>query len=628
MELINSPLMLALVGVLAALSQWMSWRWKVPSILFLLLGGLLIGPVTGLLDPDEILGPFLFPAVTVAVGLILFEGSLTLNLRQLAEVAPVVRRLISISVLIGWFGIASLAHWVVALPWSLALLFGALMVVTGPTVIIPMLRAVNPPKAVRETLKWEGILIDPIGALLGVLVYEGIISFQRHADIPWSSLLLFAEIVATGVVTGLLAAEVLGRLLRAHLLPEYLWNLTTVAMVILALAGANAITHEAGLLAVTVMGIRMANMRDLDVRSILNFKEELSLLLVSGLFILLAARLNLDELTALGATAILVLLGVQFVVRPLQVLAASIGSKLNWRERFLLSWIGPRGIVAAATAAVFSDRLVASGYPGAEVLIPLSFSLIIGTVLLQGLSARPVAKALGIAQAARGVLIIGGDRVAREVALALKQQGFEPLLMNSYWRNTQAARMAGLATFYGHPVSRKAELELDLVGYQWMLGLSGSPNLNAAAAQRYGEEFGRDHVFILPVLEDSEDPERHAPSASGQLLCGRDANYARILGLLSEGWRLRATNLSPEFDLQAFRDKTGDQALPLMLVTEDGRIRPVQPLLEQETTVDEGVLISVAAPSPPETRGPASREGAPASKDDGRGHLNPAKVPE
>ncbi|RMG29296.1 MAG: sodium:proton antiporter [Gammaproteobacteria bacterium] len=597
MDLTDSVLMLALVGLLAALSQWISWRSKIPSILFLLLGGIAVGPGLRLLAPDTLLGPFLFPAVIAAVGLILFEGSLTLDLHKLAEAAPVVRRLVTIGVVIGVFGITALAHWLVPLPWPLALLFGTLMLVTGPTVIIPMLRAVNPPRAVAETLKWEGILIDPLGALLGVLVYEGIVSLQQGARLPWSFALLFGEILVTGFVTGMLGAEILGRLLRSHRLPDYLWNLTTVATVVTVLAAANSLTKEAGLLAVTVMGIRMANMRELDVRAILNFKEELSLLLVSGLFILLAARLDPAALTALGMSAVLLLLGVQLLVRPLQALVASLGTQLSLRERILLAWIAPRGIVAAATAAGFAERLVARGYTGAELLIPLSFSLIIGTVLLQGITARPLAKALGLAQAARGVLIIGANRLARELALVLKQEGFEPLLLDSYWRNIRAARLAGLATFYGHPVSRKAELELDLVGFRWMLGLSGDPNLNAAAAQRFSEEFGRNHVFLLPVVEESENPERHAPSAVAPLLCSRDLSYARLAELLSRGWRLRATRLSPEFDLQSFRDRMGDKARALMLLTEDGEIQPILPLLEQDRAVDMGVLINIAAPT-------------------------------
>lgn len=350
------------IGLLALASQWLAWRIRLPAILFLLFGGILAGPLLGLLDPQELFGPLLFPFISLAVALILFEGSLTLHLSEWREIGKVVHRLVTLGALLTWAVISVTSHYLLGFSWDLALLFGTLTLVTGPTVIAPMLRVVSPTSAVANILRWEGIVIDPIGALLAVVTFAFIVSYAEGN--AWSeSLSTFAAVIACGSLLGAAAGWAFGIVLRRRWLPEYLHTFTALTVVIGVFIAANLIEHESGLLAVTVMGMWLANMRGVDIRPILHFKENLSVLLISGLFIILAARLDLHALLALGPVTLILLAVIQFVARPLNILACTLGSALNWRERALLAWIAPRGIVAAAVSAIFALRLEQQGNP-------------------------------------------------------------------------------------------------------------------------------------------------------------------------------------------------------------------------------------------------------------------------
>src|SRR5690606_38555081 len=340
------------------------------------------------------------------------------------------------------------------LSFELALLFGGMVTVTGPTVIVPLLRRVRPVASVARVPRWKGIVIDPIGALLAVLAYELIIVSGSGSDNILHSLWLFAQTTMFGAVIGVAVALALAELLRRHLVPEYLRSFLVLSAVVGQFVISNEVMHESGLVAVMVCGMVLTNRRGVNTDDILHFKENLSVILISGLFIVLAARIEMHQIAALGAASLLLVGAVQFVARPLAVLASTFGSNLNWRERALLSWIGPRGIVAAAVSALFAERLEAQGIAGAQALVPLTFLVIIGTVLLQSISARPLAKLLGVAEPSpRGFLIVGANPVARAIASALQKNGFSALLTDSNWENIRAARMAGLSVFYGNPVS-------------------------------------------------------------------------------------------------------------------------------------------------------------------------------
>lgn len=571
----ESPVLaVAGIGLLGILCQWLAWWLKLPAILFLLIAGVVAGPVLGWLRPDALFGELLFPLVSLAVAVILFEGSLTLRFAEIRGLERVVRRMVTVGALITWLLTAVAVHYALGFRWELAFLVGAVTVVTGPTVVIPMLRTVRPSAPVANVLRWEGIVIDPIGAVLAVLVYEFIILAEASGAVV-HTLATLALTLAVGGVVGAAAGHALGEALRRHWLPEYLYNVATLTLVFGAFAAANHLQAESGLIAVTAMGMWLGNMRGVPVEEILNFKESLSVLLISGLFIVLAARVEPAQVLALGWGAVAVLAAMQLLIRPLKVGLSTIGSKLDWRERLLIAWIAPRGIVAAAISALFALRLEDAGYADAPLIVPLTFFVIIGTVLLQSATARPLARLLGVAEPEpRGLLLIGANPLARALAKALQAQGFRVVLADTFWDNIKAARMAGLATYYGNPVSEDADRRLDLVGLGRMLGLSPVSDVNALAGLKFRGEFGADKIYALQTSLDKDAPERLKIAAErrGYILFGADITYAKLSSLLAQGAEIRATPLTENFDFAAYREAHGAEAIPLFAVDPRGRL--------------------------------------------------------
>lgn len=563
----ETRILLALGGIgLAALcSQWLAWRLRLPAILFLLLSGILAGPVLGVLDPGALFGPLLFPLTSLAVALILFEGSLTLHLSEWREIGSVVRRMVTLGALATWVVIAVATHLLLGFSWELAVLFGSLTLVTGPTVIVPMLRVVRPRASVANILRWEGIVIDPIGALAAVVTFSFIVSRDQGG---WSqSLATFAGVIGCGTLLGVLGGWALGVVLRRHWLPEYLHNLAALAAVLAVFIGSNLLVHESGLLAVTLMGMWLANMRGVDVKPILHFKENLSVLLISGLFILLAARLDLKALLALGPATLALLAVFQFVARPLNIGLSTLGSALGWHERALLAWIAPRGIVAAAVSAIFALRLQEHGDPNAHLLVPLTFLVIIGTVVLQSATARPLARLLGVAEPApAGFLIIGANPVARALGKALNQLGSRVLLTDSSWENIRAARMDGLPTYFGNPTSQHADAHLDLVGLGHLLALSPSSEMNALACMRFRHDFAEPRRFTLPSRADSRRSDKHRSSEQvrGRELGLPALTYPQFASRLGRGAEIRITTLTEAFDWPAYQAFHGNRATLLL----------------------------------------------------------------
>jgi NhaP-type Na+/H+ or K+/H+ antiporter len=565
-------LIVAGIGLVAIACQWIGWRMKLPAIVLLLVAGLIAGPVTGLVKPDKLFGDLLFPLVSLCVSVILFEGSLTLRFSEIRGVERVVTRLVTFGTLISWISTTLLTMWLIDVSWGVATLFGAVMVVTGPTVIVPMLRTVRPSANVGNVLRWEGILIDPIGAALAILTFQFIVAYGSEAALA-QTLLSLGKMVFAGVAIGAASGHMLGQALRRGWLPEFLHNFSVLGMVFGVYAISNAIEHESGLLAVTVMGVWLANMPGVQTDDILDFKESLSIFLISGLFIVLAARVDFSLFQKLGWSALGIFVAMQFVTRPLKVALATIGSKLNWRERLLVGWIGPRGIVAAAISAVFGLRLEQAGYPQADYLVPLSFMVIIGTVLLQGVSAGWLARALRISEPEpRGFLIVGANRLAREIAKALGKIGYRTLLTDSSWDNLTAARHDGLATYYGNPVSVHADRHLELIGFGGLLGLSPRAELNSLSAMRYLREFGKSNVYALHAALD-EQPENLRISAqhSGQELFGKDASYSKLSKLLAEGGAVAVIEFDEGETLEIFLHKNSE-AIPLFAVDPKGRL--------------------------------------------------------
>jgi NhaP-type Na+/H+ or K+/H+ antiporter len=577
---IELGLMLAALLMTGFLAQWLAWRVKLPAILFLLLVGILLGPVGGVLDPDKLLGGLLFPVVSLGVALILFEGSLTLRFHELPGIGRAVRGLVSYGAVTTLLLLAWAAHAIAGLSWPIALLFGALGCVTGPTVIAPMLRTLRPNERIANTLRWEGIVIDPLGALFAVLIFEAVVSRQQGRTLG-----VFVATLGIGSLIGAVAAWLAAFLLRRQMIPEYLQNYAVLATVLLAFSVSNTLTHESGLLAVTVMGIALGNMRGVHIDDIMDFKENITTVLVSVLFILLAARLHWPLPPGMLLAGIALFAVAQLLVRPLTVALSSIGSGLSWRERALIAWVAPRGIVAASVSALFALRLDALRVPGADALVPLVFILIIGTVVLQSATARPLALWLKVAEPEpRGLLIFGSDQVARAIGKALTEAGFRVVLADDSWDDIRLARMEGLSTFFGNPASPHAERYLDLTGIGRLLALSTHRERNSLACVHYRQEFGRDKVYRLRNLSPLENTDRAA--LAGNLLApplfDEQMTHARFAEMLSQGWRMKTTRLSGTFDWPHFIEQYGSASVLLFGVEEKGALRVVSSKRELE----------------------------------------------
>ena len=588
--------LLIISGILAAgfACQWAAWRLKVPSILLLLTTGVLVGPVLGILDPDAVFGDLLEPFVSLSVAVILYEGSLTLKLADIRGHGGVVRNLVTVGVIITWCAATGAAHYFLGWDIYLAALFGAIVTVSGPTVIIPLLRTVRPKKTLANILRWEGILVDPVGAILAVLVFNFIVVKQTTANTD-QLFTTFGTIIAAGAGLGILAGHGFGIALRRHWVPDYLRDYAALALVILVFAAAEVIEHESGLLAVTVMGVWQANMRNLDLEDILDFKESLTLVLVAGLFIILAARIELDGLIALGPAAIAVLLFLQLVSGPVRGLVCAAGSTLDWRERAFLGWLFPRGIVAAAVSALFALRLENIGYPGAEHLVPLVFTIIVGTVVIQSVSSGVLARLLGVANPEpNGVLVIGANPAALAIATALKAAGRPVMVASMDWDGIRDARMAGLRVFYGSPVSSYAERHLDLVGLGYLLALSHRPGLNELACESYKYEFGRQAVFTVPQSKEAEHEKHHiSGAAGGRLLFGGDLVLADLLEHVAGGAVHRTTDITDSFSYDDYRRQNPD-AIVLFVIPPDGKLQ--LPVADEVLEVPSGSRVSALVP--------------------------------
>ncbi|MBL3557960.1 MULTISPECIES: cation:proton antiporter [Marinobacter] len=574
---VSTVFILACIGVLSLFCQWLAWRVRMPAILFLLAGGIAAGPLFGFLDPEAVFGDLLFPVISLAVAIILFEGSLTLRYEEIRGHGKMVRNLIPVGSVVTCFIGTLAARWILDVSWEVALLFGAISIVTGPTVIAPLLRSVRPDAKLANILRWEGIIIDPVGALLAVLVFEGIVSWGQ-GNVFGHSMYIFGKTLAVGFLLGAAAGWLNGIALRKHLLPQYLHNAGTLTFMLGVYALSNEMAHESGLLTVTVMGIWMANMKQVPIDAILEFKESLSVLLISALFIILAARVEFGAIAQLGWGLVVVLALLMLVARPVSIFLSAIGTNLNWRDKLFLSWIAPRGIVAAAVSALFAFQLQELGYESAGALVPLIFMLIIATVTLQSLTARPLAKLLGVAEpAAYGFLILGANPVARKIGLALKKLEVPVTLADTNWENVKQARMEDLQVYFGNPVSEHASTHLDLTGIGNLLVISPYKHMNSLATYHFLDWFGKNSVLTL-AEGDQDQKARHQTAEKIQMTRGLfgGVSYAKLASLASQGYTVKTTQLSDEFTFDDFLEKYDRQAMVLFVLDSREHIMPVK----------------------------------------------------
>lgn len=517
--------MLELGGViiLGILAQWVAWKLKIPAILPLLLIGLLVGPIsaeflsidgTKWIEPvwngEEGLfgGKNLYYFVSLSISIILFEGGLTLKFKEIKSVGPlVITKLITLGSLVTFFGAGIAAHYIFNLSWEISFLFSALIIVTGPTVITPILRNIPLRKDISAILKWEGILIDPIGALVAVLVFE-FISVGAGGEYTKTALIEFGKIVLFGSTFGFTFAHALNFAINRKWIPHYLLNVFALASVLGVFVLSDSFSHESGLLAVVIMGMVLGNSQSKYLKELLYFKESLSILLISILFILLSANINFKDLMLIYKWETAALFAViVFIIRPIGVLLSTYSSSLSFKEKMFISWVGPRGIVAAGIASLFGLTLVFKGIVDAEYITPLVFMIVMGTVLLNATTARLFAKITGVfLKNSDGILIVGASEVSQLIGIYLKNNNRHVVLIDSNQTNIAKAKSIGLEALMTDIYSDTLEDNIELNDIGFLMALTGSADINNYAIQKFKNHFGENGAFRLVTEEEKNDP--------------------------------------------------------------------------------------------------------------------------
>lgn len=563
---------LALIGALGIGAQWIAWRTGWPAIVLMVAAGIVAGPVTGLLMPDEIFGDLLEPAIAISVALILFEGGLSLNFRELRQTYGAVTRLSVIGVPVAWALGALACYYIAGLVWSIAVLFAGILVVTGPTVIMPLLRQSNIASRPRTILKWEAIVNDPLGAICAVLVYE----LLRRSELGLSpveiAISLSAAVLVAGLVGYVMALAIAWLFPRGHV-PEYLKAPVLLVAVLGAFVISNSIQQETGLFAVTIMGIAMANMRISSLRDIHPFKQYITVLLISGVFVILSASLDFEVLQRFEWRFVGLLGALILIVRPLTVMASLAFSQIPWNERLFIGLVAPRGIVAVAISGLFALHLNDLGYEDGSILVTLSFLVAIGTIIVYGFGTRHIARWLKVlGPGRRGLLIVGSTSWSIELAKQLRDLHVPVTICDGSWQRLTAARQAGIPVFHGEILAEATEDRLDLSEFQVLAATSRNEAYNALVCSEFAPEIGRDSVY---QLGDASDDDLHSlpESLRGRAIFSSGLGVEELEERESSGWNFRKTKVSERHDFSKIQASLPDEADMLLLLRKNGDIR-------------------------------------------------------
>lgn len=570
------PLMqLAGIIIIGIGAQWFAWRLRLPSILLLLAFGFLAGPVTGFLRPDQLFGPLLSPFISISLALILFEGGMSLKIADLIETRLVVRNLLTIGVLTTWFIASISAYIILGLNPHLSVLLGAILIVTGPTVVTPLLLYVRPSGRVGPIVKWEGIMNDPIGAILSIIVLEGILSSAPH-DAALASVLGIMITIVAGCSLGLLGALIIINVIKDYWAPDKLLEVISLMLVVLVFTASELIHEESGLLAATMMGVVLANQKKANITPIIKFKEDLRTLLISFLFIVLTAKLPLDYLNYINLNSFLFLGCLIFIARPVAVFLSASRSGLSWQEKIFIAWMAPRGIVAAAVASVFGLFLFEQGVPQAEMLAPIVFFVVAGTVAIYSLSAGLLATHLGLASKNQlGFLIAGAHPLARKIASIITDQGLQVLMVDTNSVNIAEAYREGLPTYHGSIISESILDEIDISNLGHLVALTPDDVVNSLAAIRFRDIFGRKEVYQIR-LEVSGFRGKNAIAPvhfRGRFLFSPRITYSYLDERLRSGASLVINEFTENFKYDPSIPFQDANSIPLMLITSNGGVK-------------------------------------------------------
>lgn len=567
--------LVALASVVLGLgiaAQWLAWRFQIPAIVLLAAGGLILGPATGILDPEAQFGDVLDAIVAIAVAIILFEGGLSLHIRELRGTAAGVLRLTLVGAPVGWLIGTLVAHSVGGLSWPTAAVLGGILVVTGPTVIAPLLRQARLARKPAVTLKWEGIVNDPLGALFAVIAYEVAIALGPEAGGTTAAL---AEVIAAALLAalvGFLAGLAIAWAFRHGHVPEFLKAPLLIGAVLACFAGTNAIVEETGLVAVTVFGITLGNSRVAALEEIRRIKEVLATVLISGVFVVLTATLNAEILERLDWHHLVYLAAVLFIARPLTVFLSMIGTGVPWSNQALLAWIAPRGIVAVAISGLFGAKMVEAGYPDGALLVPLCFAVVLTTVVLHGFSLGPIARLLNLTSGEKpGLLIVGASDWALALAQQLDGLKVQTVIADSSWSRLRDARQAGVKTYHGEVLSEVTEHHLEFANVGYVLAATDNDAYNTLVCTDLAPEIGYTNVYQVGDPNETAN-ERLTHTHGGSVPEVLKPGIRRLNGSLARGWSFSRTRITEEYTEEEYRRRGGPESNPLLVLRENGNI--------------------------------------------------------
>ncbi len=564
-------LMVLAVGMLC---QWLSWRMRMPAIVLLIAAGFVLGPFTGLLD-IKLEQNALTHVIGLGVAIILFEGGMALNLNELKRSGRGIRRLVVLGAPIAWGLGSAAAYFIGGLSWPVSCVLGAILVVTGPTVVQPILEHARLNRRSSSLLRWEGILNDPIGVLLAVLVYQ---YFTIAGEGLGATLTALSLAVLVALLTGGLGGWLVGKAYRKGFVPEYLKPPILMVLVLIVFSASNLVQKEAGLLSVTLMGMVLGNMQLGERDELQHFKENLTVILISVLFIVITSELELEQLAMIDFRIVLLVLAFLLLVRPLSILLATLGSTIERKDRILLAWIAPRGIVAAATVGLFGPGLVDAGYSDAALLIPIVFAVIIVTVLLHSLTLAPLARKMDLAaDDDNGLLIVGASNWSVALADALNKLGIETMLVDGVYQKLKPARMNGLETYYGEILSEDAETELETHHLSHLLCATDNDFYNALVCAAKGPHFGQHRTLQLPSHQEfRQSRQQLSRHQRGDVAFEDSANFEQLHERLSQGWSFQHSLLTDEFTLENLLDNIGsnsNEAILIAAIDADGKLQ-------------------------------------------------------
>jgi CPA1 family monovalent cation:H+ antiporter len=554
-------------------SQWVAWRVGLPAIVVLIASGLVLGPVSGVIhfglsqvELTELIG--------LGVGIILFEGGMDLKVGEFRRVGHGVGRLTVLAPPLAWLLGGLAAHYIGGLSAPVSAVLGAILVVTGPTVIVPLLRQAKLDKEAASLLKWEGIVNDPVGVLLAVLTFQ----YLTIGGGLRATLIGLGAAIAAAALLGGAGGWLVGWLYRRGAVPEHLKAPVLMVLVLVVYWASNLVQHEAGLLSVTLMGLLIGNMKLVEREALQQFKENLTVVLLSVLFIVIPSQLQAEQLALLDWRILGFVLAVLLLVRPMTIALATLGAPMRRQDKILLGWIAPRGIVAAATAGIFGPALVAAGYPDAAKLLPVTFAIVIVTVLAHGLSIGPLARRLGLAaKDDNGLLIVGATPWTCALAQALKKLEVDVLIVDGAYQRLKEARMAGIDVHYGEILSEHAEHTLETQHLSHLLCATENDFYNALVCKALGRRFGHHRTFQLVTARAAgEDMKRLTLQQRGYFAFDMDAGYDTLHQHLSDGWTVQSTTLSPAFGWAELKGRLGEPGKDWQLlggIAPDGTFR-------------------------------------------------------